>query len=158
MSYTCPSYWINVSKICLFVGLFDSGQSWYETLNKCQEMKMSFCLDLWLIIIIIIIIIIDYIFSEIELIKQCSLGTVLMFCMALFNLFNLVIGQLLPIYLSDLCFRVYWISKNFKFWCSQAFLFQKICPEKKLENGFFSKKLCSNSRMVSNLTWLQLSK
>ena len=38
------------------------------------------------IMIIIITIIIDYIFSEIELIKQCSLGTILIFCMALFNL------------------------------------------------------------------------
>ena len=28
-------------------------------------------------------------------------------------------------------------QKIFKFWCSQAFLGQKICPEKKLENGFF---------------------
>ena len=27
-----------------------------------------------------------FIFSEIELIEQCSLGTILMFCMALFNL------------------------------------------------------------------------
>ena len=30
-------------------------------------------------------------------------------------------------------------QKIFKFWCLQAFLGQKICPEKKLENGFFPK-------------------
>ena len=30
-------------------------------------------------------------------------------------------------------------QKIFKFWCLQAFLGQKICPKKKLENGFFSK-------------------
>ena len=30
-------------------------------------------------------------------------------------------------------------QKISKFWCPQAFLGQKICPEKKLENGFFPK-------------------